>query len=93
MRPPRHLTPHLRSPTERALSMADIAWMGSHFRGYRHEEFILLSILPVLAAALARKRGALDGWRRGLQAVDRKLLAAAPALGRFYWETVITCER
>jgi len=65
MRPPRHLTPHLRSPTERALSMADIAWMGSHFRGYR----------------------------RGLQAVDRKLLAAAPALGRFYWETVITCER
>lgn len=89
----RRLTPHLRSPTERALSMNDIAFMASHFRSYRHQEFILLAILPVLAAALARKRGALDGWRRRLQTVDRKLLAAWPALGRFYWETVITFER
>lgn len=89
----RRLTPHLRSPTERALSMRQIAWMGSCFRSYRHQEFILLSILPVLAVALARKRGALDGWLRRLQAVDRTLLAAVPALGRFYWETVIVLER
>lgn len=89
----RRLTPHLRSPTERALSMNDIAAMGSHFRSCRHQEFILLAILPVLAAALARRRGSLDGWRRHLQAVDRKLLAAWPALGRYYWETVITFER
>lgn len=89
----RRLTPHLRSPTERALSMRQIAWMGSCFRSYRHQEFILLSILPVLAAALLRKRGALDGWRRRLQQVDRTLLAAVPALGRFYWETVIVLER
>lgn len=89
----RRLTPHLRSPTERALSMRQIAWMGSCFRSYRHREFILLSILPVLAAALLRKRGALDGWLRRLQAVDRKLLAAVPALGRYCWETVLTFER
>lgn len=56
----RRLTPHLRSPTERALSMDDIAAMGRHFRSYRHQEFILLSILPILAAALIRKPGALD---------------------------------
>jgi hypothetical protein len=30
---------------------------------------------------------------RQLQAVDRKLLAAAPARGRCCWETVITRER
>ncbi len=89
----RRLTPHLRSPTERALSMADLAAMGSHFGTYRHREFILLAILPVLAAALARRRGALDGWRRRLQTVDRKLLAAWPALGRYYWETVLVFER
>lgn len=89
----RRLTPHLRSPTERALNMNDIAAAGSHFHSYRHQEFILLAILPVLAAALARKRGALDGWRRRLQTVDRKLLAAWPGLGRYYWETVITFER
>jgi len=46
-----------------------------------------------LAAALARKRGALDAWRRRPQTVDRKLLAAWPALGRYYWETVIVLER
>ena len=89
----RRLTPHLCSPTERALSMADIAAMGSHFRSCHHKEFILLAILPVLAAALARRHGALDGWRRRLQAVDRKLLASWPALGRYDWETVITFER
>jgi len=89
----RRLTPHLRSPTERALSMAEIKAMGSHFRSYRHQEFILLAILPVLIATLARKRGALDGWRRRLQSIDRKLLSAFPAAGRFYWETVIVLER
>ncbi len=72
--------------------MTDIATMGSHFRSYRRQEFILLSILPVLAAALVRKRGALDGWRRRLQVIDRRLLAAVPALGRYAWETVITLE-
>lgn len=89
----RRLTPHLRSPTERALSMRDIAWMGSHFRSYRHKEFILSSVLPVLAAALAGKRGALDGWRLPLQSIDRRLLDALPAVGRYCWETVIVLER
>lgn len=89
----RRLTPHLRSPTERALSMRQIAWMGSYFRSYRHREFILFSILPVLAAALLRRRGALDAWLPRLQRFDRRLLAAAPALGRYCWEAVITCER
>jgi ubiquinone/menaquinone biosynthesis C-methylase UbiE len=89
----RRLTPHLRSPTERALSVRDIAWMSSHFGSYRHQEFILLAILPVLTAALARRRGALDGLRRRLQRVDRKLLAAWPALGRYYWETVLVFKR
>jgi hypothetical protein len=73
--------------------MTDITAMGRHFRSYRRQEFILLSILPVLAAALLRKRGALDGWHRRLQQVDRTLLAAVPALGRFYRETVIVLER
>jgi hypothetical protein len=49
----RRLTPHLRSPTERALSMRDIAAMSSHFRSSSHQEFILFSILLVLGAALA----------------------------------------
>lgn len=89
----RRLTPHLRSPTERALSMEDIAWMGSHFRTHRHREFILFAILPVLAATLARRRGGLAAWQQRLQRLDRGLLNAVPWVGRYCWETVIVLER
>ena len=89
----RRLTPHLRSPTERALSMRDVAWMGSHFRGYSHREFILFSILPVLAAALTGQKGAFDGWQQRLQRLDRALVDAAPWVGRYCWETVIVLAR
>lgn len=89
----RRLTPHLRSPTERALSMQDIAWMGSHFRCFRHQEFIFLSVLPVLVGAIIGRPHLLDGWKRRLQIVDRNLLNRWPVLGRYYWETVITFEK
>lgn len=89
----RRLTPHLRSPTERALSMRDIAWMGSHFRRYRHQEFIFLSVLPVLLGAIAGEPRPFEGWQRRLQAVDRWLRDRWPALGRYFWETVITFEK
>jgi len=53
----------------------------------RRQELILLSTCPPqVAAALPRKRGALDGWRRRLQTVDRTLLVAVPALGRRCWD-------
>jgi SAM-dependent methyltransferase len=78
----RRLTPHLRSPTERALSMDDIAWMGSHFRSYRHREFILFAILPVLAATLARRQGELAAWQQRLQRLERGSLDAVPWVGR-----------
>jgi ubiquinone/menaquinone biosynthesis C-methylase UbiE len=67
----RRLTLHLRSPTERALSMTDIAIIGSHFRGYRHQEFILLAILP-----------AAGGGRAGPRTRRAGRLAAATAGGR-----------
>ena len=89
----RRLTPHLRSPTERALSMQQLAWMGSHFSAWSHREFILFSILPVLAATASGRRGALAGWQQRLQRVDRALLNALPALGRYCWETVVALQR
>jgi len=89
----RRLTPHLRSPTERALSMGDIAWMGSYFRTHRHREFILFSILPVLAATLAWRRRGLAAWQQRLQRLDRTLLDALPWVGRYCWETVIVLAR
>ena len=89
----RRLTPHLRSPTERALSVGQLAWMGSHFRACSHREFILFSVLPVLAATLGGRRGAWAGWQQAMQRVDRALLNALPAVGRYCWETVIVLQR
>lgn len=89
----RRLTPHLRSPTERALSMADIAWIGSHFRSYQHREFILFSILPVLLGAVTGQRESLHRWKDRLQNLDRVLMEKIPFVGRYCWETVIVLER
>ena len=89
----RRLTPHLRSPTERALSMHDLQRMGAHFRRCTHQEFCLLAVLPALVEALAGKRPALTRWRLWLQKVDRRLVDTVPFIGRYCWETVITLER
>ena len=75
--------------------MTDIAVIGSHFRSCRHQEFILRAILPAAGGGRAGPQTRAR-WRAGggaCMAVDRKLLAARPALGRYYWETVITLER
>lgn len=91
----RRLTPHLRSPTERALSMADLRRMAAHFHRWEHREFILLAILPVLVQALLRKRNSsgLAHWVLRLQRMDRRLADAIPWIGRYYWETVIVFEK
>jgi len=73
--------------------MGNIAWMSSHFRTHRHWEFILCSILPVLAATLARQRGGLAAWQQRMQRMERGLLDAAPWVGRYCWETVIVLDR
>ena len=63
--------------------------MGCHFRACSHREFILFSVLPVLAAALGGRRGAWAAWQQAMPRVDRALLHAVPAIGRTGWETVI----
>jgi len=67
--------------------------MGSHFRRTSHREFILLSVLPVLASVLTRRPGALAGWQQRLQHLDRALVDAVPWVGRYCWETVLVLER
>jgi hypothetical protein len=67
--------------------------MGSHFSSWSHREFILFSILPVLAATASGRRGALAGVQQAMQRVDRALLDAVPAVGRYCWETVIVLQR
>lgn len=89
----RRLTPRLRSPTERALSMGDLHLVGSHFRHWRHKEFCLFAVLPVLMHAAGMRGALLANMRRWLQRADRRLADAVPFIGRFYWETVVVLER
>jgi SAM-dependent methyltransferase len=89
----RRLTPHLRSPTERALSLRDVQQIGAHFRRWEHREFCLLSVLPALLAALAPRVRMWSLLRDWLQTVDRRLIDTMPSIGRFCWETAILLER
>jgi ubiquinone/menaquinone biosynthesis C-methylase UbiE len=89
----RRLTPHLRSPTERALSMHDLERIGAHFKRWTHKEFCLLAVLPALLEAATSKRSALTDLRLWLHRLDRKLIDTMPFVGRYCWETVITLER
>lgn len=73
--------------------MAQLAWIGGHFSAWSHCEFILLSILPVLVTTVSGRRGSLAGWQRSMQRVDRALLDALPAAGRYCWEKVRVLER
>ena len=86
----RRLTPKLRSPTERALSMGDLQRIAAGFSRWQHREFILFSMLPVLAATATSPRPLWERSRLALQRFDGWLLARAPFVGRYCWETVIT---
>ena len=85
----RRMTPHLRSPTERALSMSDLQRIAAGFSCWQHREFILFSMLPVFAAVATSRRPLWERSRLTLQRFDRWLLARAPFVGRYCWETVI----
>ena len=89
----RRLTPHLRSPSERALSMTDLAEIGAYFKTWQHQEFVLLSALPVLLETGLRRRNALQSMTDRMRKVDRFLTQKIPAIGRYYWETVIILEK
>ena len=88
----RRLTPHLRSPTEKALSMADLEGMATRFRSWEHKEFCLLAVLPYLVEGRLGKRPVLTRIQSWLRIVDRKLIDLVPSIGRFCWVTVVTLE-
>jgi hypothetical protein len=73
--------------------MADLSTIAAHFKRWAHREFVLFAILPALLAALTQPRPALCRASAWLARLNRRLIAAAPALGRYAWETVVTLER
>lgn len=73
--------------------MADLAQIAASFRRWSHREFVLLGVLPALAAA---KLGSPPRWmmlHRRLTRLDRRLFDAAPALRCYAWETLVILEK
>jgi ubiquinone/menaquinone biosynthesis C-methylase UbiE len=86
----RRLTPHLRSPTERALSVHDLREFSSQFTHWEHTEFCFFAILPVLVDVFLGNKVSLRRLTKTLQRLDQTLIKAVPSIGRYYWETVVT---
>jgi len=89
----RRLTPQLRSPTEKALSMYDLQMIGEHFSKWTHKEFCFLSVLPVLLEALFARKISLTSVRLWLERIDQNLVKKLPFIGRYYWETIMVLEK
>jgi hypothetical protein len=58
-----------------------------------HREFVLLSVLPALAAARLGVHPRWTSLMRSLAQVDHRLFDAAPTLGRYARETVLVVEK
>jgi ubiquinone/menaquinone biosynthesis C-methylase UbiE len=89
----RRLTPGLRSPDERALSISDLEAIGSHFDRWTYKCFCLLAIAPALLESLIPRAKVLTSMRQWLQRVDRKMVDTIPFVGRYCWEAVIVLEQ
>ncbi len=89
----RRLTPHLRSPTEKALSLRDVERIGRNFSHWEQKEFCLFSILPALMSALTGPKAVWINFQRQLQYFDKRLIKSVPYLGKYCWEIVITLEK
>jgi SAM-dependent methyltransferase len=79
----RALTPKLRTPTEVALSVHDIAFFAEPFFRCESQEFYLTGLMSLALLALFRKRKLFDLATRITEPVDRGLLATMPILRRF----------
>lgn len=87
----RRLTPKLRSPDERPLSISDLERAKKSFRAVRHREHFLLAVGAAPAHLLGRRAalaaiGAADR-------VDQWLMRLAPPLSRFAWLTMLELEK
>ncbi len=89
----RRLTPRLRSPTEKALTVEEIERLASHFSHWTHREFVFLSLLPALAQAVTTSWEIWVRLMRVLEMTDRRIVRGLPFLGRYYWQIVLVLEK
>jgi SAM-dependent methyltransferase len=85
----RRRTPHLRTPAEHPLTVADLELARSFFDGVRMRFF---DLAPLLAVPL-RRRPAFGRVLAALGAADRVLFALVPRARRYAWTVVLILQR
>ncbi len=89
----RRLTPGLRTPTERPLSVADIGRMRRVFSRVSREDFYLFSLLAFVWNKLIRSDRLFLAWLERLMKLDGFVLNLFPQLGRYCWSTLVVLEK
>ncbi|HEU5089417.1 MAG TPA: methyltransferase domain-containing protein [Roseiflexaceae bacterium] len=84
----RALTPWRRTPTERPLSNAQIAFLGQPFRSLQRREFYLAALLAFALVPL-RNPGLFQAALRALLPFDEWLFARWPSLRQYAWAVVL----
>lgn len=86
----RKLTPAIRTPTEKPISLADIAKISKYFSHARRREFHFLSLAAFFWYYGIRNERCFRATLAALSRVDGKLFDVAPLCRRFSWVTVMT---
>lgn len=83
----RRFTPHRRTPTEKPLSIHDVAFFAEPFSAYRSREFYLLALATVALLPFG-VQGAFERVLNWLTSLDEHLFTRYPRLRRYAWVTV-----
>lgn len=89
----RRLTPAYRTPDEKPLLLSSFASQIGSFDNFQHEEFFLTALIPIAVSYLPFMHRYIDGMMSFFMALDRKILGAVPALGRFAWYSIVTMSK
>lgn len=88
----RHLTPGRRTPTERPMSLGDLAFFSEPFASLRWGAFYLVALGAFALLPLGSRRLFRAALAAG-DAADRALLRRWPGLGRYAWVAVLEVTR
>jgi ubiquinone/menaquinone biosynthesis C-methylase UbiE len=89
----RLFTPHRRTPTEKPITVQQIAEFGKYFRTAQYRGYHLLSIFPQGLLLVTGSKQLFRWSLRITEAVDKWLLAVCPFLNRYCWSSIIVVAK
>ncbi|MBI3871828.1 MAG: methyltransferase domain-containing protein [candidate division Zixibacteria bacterium] len=89
----RALTPSRRTPTERPLTLTQVAHVGTHFRAHSHQEFYLTALTAFFWYYVWRNDARFRRTILRMHEVDRRLFRFLPWISRYAWVSVLMCSK